>query len=84
MRNLTDEDIEAICQRLTEFSGLSTEEHRDHHNAFAEYIAAQRRKAEFYEKVKQQVGGWAVVSFLSAIGYAAWHGLMMILEKGIK
>jgi hypothetical protein len=81
-RNLTDEDIDAICHRLTDFSGLTAQEHKDHHNAFAEYIAAQRRKAEFWDKVKQQLGGWAVISLLSAIGYAAWHGLVWAIEKG--
>lgn len=80
-RNLTDEDIDAICHRLIEFSGLTAQEHKDHHNAFAEYIASQRRKAEFYEKVKQQVGGWAIISALSAIGYAAWNGIVILIGK---
>jgi hypothetical protein len=81
-RVLTDGDIDAICHRLTEFSGLSPEEHRDHHNAFAAYIEAQRRKMEFREKIKQQVGGWMIVTVLSGIGYAAWNGFMWALHKG--
>lgn len=81
-RVLSDDDIEAICHRLTAFSGLTPEEHRDHHNAFAEYIASQRRKAEFYDKVKQQVGGWAIITVLSAIGYASWHTFVTLISRG--
>lgn len=81
-RVLTDDDINAICLRLTEFSGLTPEEHRDHHNAFAAYIDAQARKAEFRDKVKQQVGGWMIITILSGIGYAAWNGLIWTLQRG--
>jgi hypothetical protein len=81
-RNLTDEDIDAICHRLTEFSGLTPEEHRDHHNAFAEYISSQQRKAEFWDKMKQQLGGWMIISILSGIGYASWHGFVWAVSKG--
>jgi hypothetical protein len=81
-RQLTDDDVEAICVRLQEFSGLTPEEHRDHHNAFAAYIEAQRRKVEFREKIKQQVGGWVIISVLSFIGYAAWNSVASLLGKG--
>lgn len=81
-RVLTDGDIDAICQRLTEFSGLTPEAHRDHHNAFAAYIEMQHRKAEFRDKIQQQVGGWAVIAFLSGIGYAAWHGFLWVVGGG--
>ena len=82
MRSLTDEDIDALCKRLVEFSGLSPEEHMEHHAAFSEYIASQRRKAEFYEKVKEQVGGWMVISILASVGYAAWHGFVWAIARG--
>jgi hypothetical protein len=81
-RNLTDEDIEALCLRLTDFSGLTPEEHRDHHRAVQIWLEDQRRKAEFRDKVKQQIGGWAVISFLTAIGYAAWNGFIWTVTKG--
>lgn len=81
-RNLTDEDIDAIAHRLTEFSGLTPEAHREHHEAFSAYIASQQRKAEFWDKVQQQLGGWMVIAILSGIGYAAWHGFVWVIEKG--
>lgn len=71
-RSLTDEDIDAISHRLTEFSGLTPEEHRDHHEAFASFVAMQKRKTEFWEKVRQQVGGWMIISVLSGIGISGW------------
>jgi hypothetical protein len=71
-RSLSDDDIEAICLRLTQFSGLSPEEHRDHHNAFQAYIEGQRRKAEFWDKVKAQVGGWMIITAIGAIGTITW------------
>lgn len=83
MRSLTDEDIDAICLRLTEFSGLSPQEHRDHHDALTAFIAAHKMRTEFWEKVKQQVGGWAVISIMSAIGYAVWHWVLFVLEKKV-
>jgi hypothetical protein len=81
-RQLTDDDVEAICVRLQEFSGLTPQEHRDHHNAFAAYIESQRRKIEFREKIKQQVGGWLIISFISFLGYAAWDRVASLLSKG--
>jgi hypothetical protein len=80
-RILTDDDIEAICARLTQFSGLTPEEHREHHTAFAAYIEAQRRRAEFRDKLQQQIGGWLVVTFLAGIGYAAWNGFLSFIGK---
>jgi hypothetical protein len=79
-RHLTDEDIEAICQRLTEFSGLSPEEHKDHHRAFDVWLDNQRLRAEFWEKVKQQIGGWMFITVISGIGYAAWKGFLAVAK----
>lgn len=80
-RNLTDDDIDAICLRLTEFSGLTPQEHRDHHDALTMFIAEQKARVEFKEKIKQQVGGWAIITILSAIGYAVWHWFLFFLEN---
>lgn len=81
-RSLTDLDIDAICHRLTEFSGLTPEQHREHHNAFAEYIEAQQRKARRWEKIEEQVGGWFILGALTAVGAASWHGFLWIVGKG--
>lgn len=79
-RVLTDGDIDAICLRLTEFSGLTPEEHAAHHGALALFIDNQRRKAERWDKIEQQVGGWAIISALTVIGYAAWSGFMWFIK----
>lgn len=81
-RVLSDEDIEAIAKKLTDFSGLTAEEHREHHDAFSVWIARQNKRAIFWEKIQEQVGGWAILGILSAIGYGAWQGFLQIISKG--
>lgn len=78
-RSLTDEDIDAICHRLTEFSGLTPEEHKEQHEALQLFIESYKRKLEFREKIKQQVGGWMIVTVLSGIGYSTYHFFVDIL-----
>ncbi len=81
-RILSDEDIDAIAQRLTDFSGLTAEEHKKHHEAFTLWIERQSRRTAFWQKVQEQVGGWAIISFLGAVGFIAWNGFIWILQKG--
>lgn len=57
-RSLSDDDIDAIAHRLAEFSGLTPDEHREHHEAFALFIESQRRKAQRWDSIQEQVGGW--------------------------
>lgn len=81
-RLLSDEDIDAIAQRLTDFSGLSAEEHKKHHEAFTLWIERQSRRAAFWLKIQEQVGGWAIIVFLGSIGLGAWHGFLWFIDKG--
>lgn len=81
-RVLSDEDIEAIAKKLTDFSGLSAAEHREHHEAFSVWIDRQNKNAAFWEKMKEQVGGWAILGVLSAIGYGAWQSFLFFVSKG--
>lgn len=77
-RTLTDADISALTAAMQ--AGLSPEEHADHHATFRTWIERENRKAEFRDKVKAQVGGWGVVTALTAVGYAAWEGFLRILK----
>lgn len=81
-RILSDADIDAIAIRLTEFSGLTAEEHRNHHEAFSMWIERQTKRTAFWDKVQEQVGGWAIIGILSAIGYGAWHGFLFMVQRG--
>ena len=80
-RVLSDDDVDAIAQRLISFSGLTNEEHKKQHEAFAIYIEKQVKRAEFCGKVQQQVGGWAIITIISAIGYGAWNGFIHLAQK---
>lgn len=81
-RILSDEDIDAIAQRLTEFSGLTPEDHKKHHDAISLWIDRQNKRNDRWEKVQAQVGGWAVIAILSSIGYAVWNSLLLLVGKG--
>lgn len=66
-RTLTDEDYEVL--RNIFLSGLTPEEHRDHHDAMRIWVKRENQKAERYEKVKTHVIGWGAVSLLSGFVY---------------
>lgn len=54
--------------------------HREHHALIAEMIAEMKRKRERHEKIKAQVGGWAIITALSGIGTAAYQAFTTIKD----
>jgi hypothetical protein len=74
VRMLSDEDIDAIANRLVEFSGLTNEEHKEQHEVFKLYMQERIERREFWNKIRQQVGGWTIIAMLGLIGSAVWHG----------
>lgn len=72
-RLLSDEDIRAIAIQLIEYSGMSTEEHREHHEALGLFIEREKRRQDHWDKVNQQVSGWGIVSIISAVGFGAYN-----------
>ncbi|MEC5163739.1 hypothetical protein [Janthinobacterium sp. CG_S6] len=54
--------------------------HREHHAYLVEVIDEKRRKRERAEKIKAQVGGWAIITALSGLGTAAYQGFNWIRE----
>lgn len=77
-RVLTDEDIAALTSAL--HGGMTADEHGEHHQIFKTWIERENRKAERREKIKTQVGGWGVITSLTAIGYAAWEGFKALVK----
>jgi len=47
--------------------------HREHHTLIGEMIAEMKRKRERHEKIKAQVGGWAIITLLGAVGKGTWE-----------
>jgi len=75
-----------IAQAIIEQSGLPAEEHKRHHDALERFIEREDRRTAFYEKVKAQVGGWAVIAVLGTLGAGAWYAakeFIRALAKGI-
>lgn len=62
---------------------MPEELHREHHALIAELIDEKRRKRERAEKIKAQVGGWAIITILSAIGTGAYQ-LFLLVKDGTK
>jgi hypothetical protein len=54
--------------------------HYRHHEFLDEWLDELRRKRELREKLKAHVGGWAIISTLSGIGAAVYHGSLWIWE----
>ncbi len=50
--------------------------HREHHALVGEILAEMKRKRERHEKIKAQVGGWAIITALSGIGTATYQAFL--------
>lgn len=77
-RLLTDADIEALSVAV--HGGVSPEEHIAHHAAIKTMIDRENRKAERAERLKTQVGGWAIITMLGLIGKATWTGWLYVRD----
>jgi hypothetical protein len=79
----TDELVRAVvvAVRAEVASQIMPEEiHREHHAFMTEWIAAEKRRQDRLEKIKTQVGGWAIISILSTIGTLAYQGFLWAKE----
>ena len=81
-RMLSDDDIEAIVLKLTELSGLSPEEHKEHHEALQMFIEDRKIRIARNEKIVANVGGWAIIGVLGAVGSFVWHLVLASIERG--
>lgn len=52
---------------------MSPEEHREHHEFVRELVEEMLARKRLRQKLIEQVGGWAVISILGALGTAAWR-----------
>lgn len=78
-----EELVTAIaCAVRQEIACLTVPEelHREHHDFIKTWIEKQKRKEERWDKIKTQVGGWAIVSALGGIGTAVWHAAQYLKD----
>lgn len=54
--------------------------HKEHHAYIAEMVEAAKRKRERAEKIKTQVGGWAIVTLLGGIGKLGYDAFLYFKE----
>lgn len=72
-RVLTESDIETIKSIFGESLNLSV--HANHHDLIDRWLKKEQRKAENWEKIKTQIGGWLIIGLLSWIGVAVWEAV---------
>lgn len=70
------------CAVREEIASLTVPEelHREHHEFIRTWIAKQQRKDERWDKIKTQVGGWAIIAFLGGIGKAMYDAAILIKD----
>mgnify|MGYP000899650233 CR=1 FL=1 len=81
-RNYTDLETviaNAVAAAMAPLA-IADETHREHHSFIKQWIEKEQRKAERWDKIKTQVGGWAIVTFLGGIGTAAYHAFNYLRE----
>lgn len=78
---MDDETLDAIAQavvralREQDTGGLTPQQHREHHDALARFIAREDRRAELFERMKASAGGWIVITAIGGVGYVVWDFL---------
>lgn len=72
----TDDIVRAVVVAVREEVAaqiMPEELHREHHAFIAAWIEKQKQKQERFDKIKLQVGGWALITALGAIGKGGWE-----------
>ena len=86
MATLDQEDVEAIvrgmraaaCDRECAVESIPT--HAKQHEVLERWIANDARRQERAEKIKTQVIGWSIVTFLGGVGTGVYHAFQYLRE----
>lgn len=76
---LADAVARAMREELAKLT-VPEQMHAEHHAYIAEMVEAAKRKRERAEKIKTQVGGWAIVTILGGIGKFAYDTFIYLKE----
>lgn len=60
--------------------GLTEEKHLEQHAFIEEWIEEVKLKRERREKIKTQVMGWGIITFLGSIGTGMYHTAVYLRE----
>jgi len=72
---------EAINEVLDERDAFDGRTHSDHHRFVEEWIEERKRKEERYERLRQQVIGWGIITVLTGVGYGSYHLFVEFVKK---
>lgn len=75
--------VQAVVCAIREeasIAGIDADVHREQHAFIGEWIEEIKRKREMREKIKTQVAGWALVTFLGSIGTGTYHAFLYLRE----
>jgi hypothetical protein len=78
-----EEFVKAVVCAIREeavLGGITEEEHREQHAFIREWIEEVKIKRDRREKIKTQVLGWGLVTFLGSIGTASYHSFLYLKE----
>ncbi len=79
---LTKEDIrDAVNEAMQQHMAIDAGIHAKHHTLLERLIEQQERRMRFYDRVKQQVAGWGVITVLGAIGYMTYEYVVGLVRK---
>lgn len=82
-KNSREELVQAVVCAIREeahSNGVPMDVHVEQHAFIAEWIAEVKVKRERREKIKTQVAGWAIVTFLGSIGTGTYHAFQYLRE----
>lgn len=77
---MTEEDFKRILDdALHSRMNITNDLHATHHKFVEMCMEREERKREMWEKIKAQVGGWAIIGVLGAIGTAVYN---LFIQRG--
>ncbi len=73
-RKLDEEQIKMILDIVREHAlTIDAKEHQYHHQFISEMLEEKKRKRELWDKVREQVAGWAIIAALGAVGSLVYN-----------
>jgi len=79
---MTPEEIKHYLNEVLDSrDSLDRQTHTNDHIFIASLVEASKRRRDTMDKIKAQIGGWAIISFLSGIGFAVWALVQSLTDK---
>ena len=71
-KTIAREVAREISQVLDERRSVPEQMHSDHHQFVGRLIQKDKKREALKQSLKQQVGGWSIITFITGIGYAVY------------